>query len=182
MSEGELLQIEKSRKLDISEDIYFEIIRKKTATLIASCAAAGSKSAGADDATVSKMKQFGESLGIAFQIKDDLFDFNPNGNTGKPIGNDIKERKMTLPLIYSLKNCTTNNKRKILSIIKKKKKKPGKIKEVFDFVETNNGIAYSTKMMNEYKDKAMVILNTFPDSEAKNALIKLVDYTIMRNK
>lgn len=182
MSEGELLQIEKSRKLDISEDVYFEIIRKKTATLIAACAATGSKSTGADDATVQNLKKFGEYLGIAFQIKDDLFDYNLNGDVGKPIGNDLKEKKMTLPLIYSLNNCNKSEKRAIFKIIKSKNKKSSKIKEVQQFVKEKGGIDYTRQKMNEYKDKALEILYSFQDNEAKKSLLEFVTYTIERNK
>ncbi|NOZ45261.1 MAG: polyprenyl synthetase family protein [Chlorobi bacterium] len=182
MSEGELLQIEKSRKLDISEEVYFDIIRKKTATLIASCAATGSASTGADKEIVQKLKKFGEYLGIAFQIKDDLFDYDLNGDVGKPIGNDLKERKMTLPLIYSLTNSNHRQRQNILKIVKSKSKKPAKIKEVQKFVKEMGGIDYTIKNMHEYKDKALSILDEFPDNEAKTSLLEFVKYTIDRNK
>ncbi len=182
MSEGELLQIEKSRKLDISEDVYFDIIRKKTATLIAACAATGSKSTGADKHTVENLKKFGEYLGIAFQIKDDLFDYNVNSDVGKPIANDLKERKMTLPLIYSLAKSNGSEKRAIIRIIKSKNKRPGKIREVQEFVKNKGGIKYTINRMNEYKNKALEILNKFADNEAKKSLLEFVSYTIERDK
>jgi octaprenyl-diphosphate synthase len=182
MSEGELLQIEKSRKLDISEEVYFSIIRKKTAALIASCAATGSRSAGASDDIVNQLKSFGENLGIAFQMKDDLFDYNLNGEAGKPIGNDIKEKKMTLPLIYALRNSGSSDKSTILKIIRSKNKKPSKIKEVQRFVREKGGIDYTKETMNIYKEKALAILSSFADNEAKKSLTDLVNYTIERNK
>ena len=182
MSEGELLQIEKSRKLDITEEIYFEIIRKKTAALISSCAAIGARSVGADDKTVEKMRLFGENLGIAFQIKDDIFDYQNNNKIGKPTGNDLKEQKLTLPVIYALENSTNSEKRKIINIIKNHNKETKKVREVIAFAVENNGLEYSTQKMNEYKNKAIEILKEFPDSEAKESLIKLSEFVTERNK
>ena len=182
MSEGELLQIEKSRKLDITEEIYFEIIRKKTASLISSCAAIGAKSVGADNKTVERLSLFGENLGIAFQIKDDIFDYQNNNKIGKPTGNDLKEQKLTLPVIYALEKATNSEKRKIISIIKNHNKEPKKVKQVIDFAIKNNGLEYSIKKMIDYKNKAIQILNEFPDNEAKTALINLSEFVAERKK
>ena len=182
MSEGELLQIEKSRKLNINEETYFEIIRKKTASLISSCAAIGAKSVGADSETVEKLSLFGENLGIAFQIKDDIFDYQNNKIIGKPTGNDLKEQKLTLPVIYALEKATNSEKRKIISIIKNHNKEPKKVKQVIDFAIKNNGLEYSTKKMIDYKNKAIQILNEFPDNEAKTALINLSEFVTERKK
>jgi len=182
MAEGELLQIEKARKLNTDEDIYFEIIRKKTATLLASCTAAGTKSTGASDEVVEKMQKFGENIGIAFQIKDDLFDYQKKNLTGKPSGNDIQEKKITLPLLYSLNNAKNGDYKRITKLIKKHNKKPKTIKTVIDFVNETGGIEYAEKKMNEYKEKSLNILSEFPDCEAKTALIELVKFTIERNK
>ncbi len=182
MSEGELLQIEKARKLDIDEEIYFEIIKKKTATLIASCTAAGAYSIGAEPETIESMKQFGELVGIAFQIKDDLFDYQKKSIIGKPTGNDIQEKKMTLPLIYVLNNAPNAEKRRIITIVKRHNTDKKKVNEVIDYVIDNGGIDYATKKMIEYKEKALEILAQFPDNEAKTALLELVDYVISRKK
>ncbi|MFA8433882.1 MAG: polyprenyl synthetase family protein [Marinifilaceae bacterium] len=182
MSEGELLQIEKSRKLDITEEVYFEIIHKKTASLIASCTWQGALSAGADEATCLKMKRFGEYLGIAFQIKDDLFDYEKQGDIGKPTGNDIKEKKMTLPLIAVLKNVTPSDRRWMLRIVKKHNKNSEKVNELIQFVKDKGGLEYTRQKMIEYKEKAMAILQDFPDSETKLALETMVEYTISRSK
>jgi octaprenyl-diphosphate synthase len=182
MVEGELHQIEKSRKLDITEDTYFEIIYKKTASLIASCTATGAKSVNADEEAVNDMKLFGKYAGIAFQIKDDLFDYQKTNITGKPTGNDIKEKKMTLPLIYALHNSENSEKRRILKIIKHYNSNAGKVKDVIDFVKEKGGLDYSRNKMNEYKDKALAILEKYPDSEAKEALTSLVNYIVIRKK
>jgi len=182
MSEGELLQIQKSRKLNITEEEYFEIIRKKTAALIAACCASGTKSVIDDPETISKMKQFGEYIGIAFQIRDDLFDYEKNGLLGKPTGNDIKEKKLTLPLIHALKNTNPAQRRKILRIIRHHNKKSARVNEVIRFVRDNNGMEYSKEKMNEYKNKALDVLNIFPESEAKSSLQKLALYTASRVK
>ncbi len=183
MSEGELLQIEKARRLDITEDIYFDIIRQKTATLIAACCAAGASSAKASADDVAKMRLFGEYTGIAFQIKDDLFDYGSDGESiGKPTGIDIKEKKMTLPLIYALNQATYFEKRRIISIIKKHNQNTKKVKEVIDFVIASGGLEYAHKAMLEYKNKALAILKEFEQNEANIALSNLVIYTTERTK
>ena len=182
MSEGELLQIEKARKLDISEAIYFEIIRKKTATLIAACCAAGVASLTDDKNTINQFLEFGINTGIAFQIKDDLFDFGDDTSIGKPTGIDIKEKKMTLPLIYALNNCTWLEKRKIINIIKNHSDDPKKVAEVVAFVHQKGGIDYAEKIMQQYKIKALSYLDTVKDSPSKQSLIQLVNYSIERKK
>jgi octaprenyl-diphosphate synthase len=179
MSEGELLQMEKSRRLDIDEATYFEIIRKKTASLIASCCAVGAGSIGASDDVVAKMKSFGEKIGMAFQIKDDLFDYGEI-EIGKPVGIDIKEKKMTLPLIYALAKSGWIEKRKIISIVKNESDKPKKVKEVIEYVKKSGGIEYAIQVMNRYHAEAVEILNTFPDSNYKTSLFQLVQFTIDR--
>lgn len=182
MSEGELLQIEKARKLDISEDIYFEIIRKKTATLIAACCAAGVASLTDDKKVIDQFLDFGINTGIAFQIKDDLFDFGDDTSIGKPTGIDIKEKKMTLPLIYALNNCTWLEKRKIINIIKNHNDDPKKVAEVVSFVHQKGGIEYAETIMQQYKIKALACLETVKDSPSKQSLIQLVNYSIERKK
>lgn len=182
MSEGELLQIEKARRLDIDEGIYFEIIRKKTASLIASCCAAGAASAGASKEMVERMHQFGEYVGIAFQIKDDLFDYQENKSMGKPNGIDIKEQKMTLPLIYMLNNSSFMEKRKIVNIVKNHNNNPEKVSRVIAKVNGSGGIEYAYKKMLEYQQKAFEILYQFPESPMRNSLENLVIYTTERNK
>ncbi len=182
MSEGELLQIEKARKLDVDEAIYFEIIRKKTASLIASCCASGAASVGADKETISRMKAFGEKVGIAFQIKDDLFDYERSNKTGKPNGIDIKEQKMTLPLIYLLSKSGRADKRKVVNIVKNHNTNPEKVGQVIDMVKQGGGIEYARQKMKEYHDEALGILDSFPDSPSKEALRELVSYTIERKK
>ena len=182
MSEGELLQIQKSRKLNITEDEYFEIIRKKTAALIAACCASGTKSVTDNPEVINKMKQFGEYIGIAFQIRDDLFDYEKNGLLGKPTGNDIKEKKLTLPLIHALKNTNPAQRSKILRLVKHHNKKTSRVNEVIRFVRDNKGMEYSKEKMNEYKNKALDILNEFPESEARSSLQKLALYTASRIK
>lgn len=182
MSEGELLQIEKARKLDVDEEIYFEIIRKKTASLIASCCASGAASAGASAEIVQKMKTFGEKVGIAFQIKDDLFDYESSNKTGKPNGIDIKEQKMTLPLIYLLNNASRSEKRKIVNIVKNHNTDAEKVGYVINTANHSGGIEYARKKMSEYHTASLEILDEFPDSEIKTALKDLVDFTIERKK
>lgn len=183
MSEGELLQIEKARKLDITENIYYDIIRQKTATLIASCCASGANSVGLDKETVEKMRLFGEYTGIAFQIKDDLFDYGSDGDKiGKPTGIDIKEKKMTLPLIYALNNATSSEKRKMIRIVKKHNENKKKVREVINFVIETGGIEYAQAAMHKYKDKALDILKEFEQNEANKALAELVIYTTERTK
>lgn len=182
MSEGELLQLEKSRKLNITEEVYFDIIYKKTASLIASCTELGAISASATEENQQKLKLFGEYLGIAFQMKDDLFDYEKQGSIGKPTGNDIKEKKLTLPLIYVLRNISDKDRRWALKIIRKHNKDKVKVNELIAFVKDKGGIEYTSQKMIEYKQKAMDILHEFPTSEAREALINLVNYTISRNK
>ena len=182
MSEGELLQIEKARKLDISEEIYFEIITKKTATLIAACCAAGVASISNDEKLIQQFKDFGINTGIAFQIKDDLFDFGDDTSIGKPTGIDIKEKKMTLPLIYALNNSTWLEKRKIINIIKNHNDDPKKVAEVISFVINKGGIQYAEKIMHDYKSKALALLEPLSDSPSKQSLIQLVNYSIERKK
>jgi len=181
MSEGELLQIEKSKRLDISEAVYFNIIRKKTATLLASCAAAGAKSAGSDTETVLKLKSFGENLGIAFQIKDDILDYNGT-KTGKKVGNDIKEKKITLPLLFSLKQAENKEKKKIIRLLRQKNKTDKTIREIFDFVDQYNGIAYATKRMNEFVDKAIAQIDDFKHLPIYKNLLDFVYFVVKRNK
>ncbi len=180
MSEGELLQIEKARKLDIQEDIYFEIIRKKTASLIASCCAAGASSAGADNNLVKKMHKFGELTGIAFQIKDDLFDYNKTFDTGKPTGIDIKEKKMTLPLIYTLNNSSWSEKRKIINTVKNHSQDKEQVMNLMQKVRESGGIEYAEKLMLQYRDKALSMLDDMPDSPALTSLRNLVLFTTER--
>lgn len=182
MSEGELLQIEKARRLDIEEDIYFEIIRKKTASLIASCCAAGAESVGASTETVKKMHQIGEFVGIAFQIKDDLFDYTESSSIGKPNGIDIKEQKMTLPLIYMLNNSGVSEKRKVINVVKKHNNNPNKVGQVIEKVNHSGGIEYATNKMLEYQQKAFDLLYEFPDSPMRKSFELLVRYTVERNK
>lgn len=180
MSEGELLQIEKARKLDINETVYYEIIRKKTASLIASCCACGAASVTSDPGMIEKMRAFGEAVGIAFQIKDDLFDYGDGSNIGKPTGIDIKEKKMTLPLIYALSKASYFEKRKIISIVKNNNNDPKKVAEVIDFVIKSGGIQYAEEKMNDYKKKALEILSGFNDSASRTSLAELVKYTTER--
>ena len=179
MSEGELLQIEKARKLDITEEVYFDIIRKKTATLIAACCGIGAASVGANKDTVQQMRKFGEYIGMAFQIKDDLFDYY-DGKIGKPTGIDIKEKKMTLPLIYTLNTCSSKEKSWLINSIKKHNRDKKRVKEVIAFVKENGGIEYTTTKMNDYKNKAIAILENFPSSEYKTSLIRMIDYVVER--
>ena len=182
MAEGELLQIEKARRLDIKEDIYFEIIKKKTASLIASCCAAGAESVGANADTVKKMHRIGEYVGIAFQIKDDLFDYMDSKSIGKPNGIDIKEQKMTLPLIYMLNNIDYQEKRKVIKVIKKHNNNPVKVNQVIGKVNNSGGIEYATKKMKEYQQKAFDLLYEFPESPMRKSFEQLVTYTVERNK
>lgn len=181
MSEGELLQIEKVRRMDISEEVYYEVIRQKTASLIASCCAAGASSAGADDDIVKLMHSFGEKIGIAFQIKDDLFDFGVD-DVGKPKGIDIKEKKVTLPLIYALNKAPKSEKKKMINLVKNHQDDPLKINQIIDFVKQSGGLAYAEEQMMQYQAKAFEILNTFPASESKTSLEQLVKYTTERKK
>jgi octaprenyl-diphosphate synthase len=182
MSEGELLQIEKARRLDISEDIYFEIIRKKTASLISSCCACGAASVGTSNEMTAQMKQFGEYVGISFQIKDDLFDFESGNRTGKPNGIDIKEQKMTLPLIYMLSQLAPGEKRRTIRVIKNHHDNPARVAEIIDQVNHSGGISYARTRMLEYRQKALDMLQSMPDNEARKSLEKLVIYTTERNR
>lgn len=180
MSEGELLQIEKSRNLNLKEEVYYEIIKGKTASLLASACAAGASSTINDETLIEKMRLFGEKTGMAFQIKDDLFDYS-NKNVGKPTGNDIREKKLTLPIIYTLNNCSSSVKKEIIYIVKNKNKDKAKVNYIIDQVTKHNGIDYATKKMNEFRDEALDILHSFPESDVRNALEELVRYTTDRN-
>lgn len=181
MSEGELLQIEKARRLDIDEKVYYEVIRQKTASLIASCCACGAASAGADAATVEKMRLFGEKVGIAFQIKDDLFDFGTD-DIGKPLGIDIKEKKITLPLIYALNKATESEKRRIINLVKNHNDDSAKVSEIIDFVRNSGGMDYANSQMLNYQQEAFDILNELPDHSSRSALEQLVRFTTERKK
>jgi octaprenyl-diphosphate synthase len=182
MSEGELLQIEKARKLDVEEDIYYEIIRKKTASLIASCCACGAYSARGDKSVTRQMKFFGEKVGMAFQIKDDLFDYQKANNTGKPTGIDIRDKKMTLPLIYLLNNSDRSGKRQIINTIKNHNTDPDKVSELIKKVIDAGGINYARDKMLKYREEALSILNTLPESPARKSMADLVIYTTERDK
>ncbi len=182
ISEGELLQIQKTRKLNITEEEYFDIIRKKTATLIAACTACGARAAGQSPEEVERMKTFGEKVGIAFQIKDDLFDYQRGSLTGKPAGNDIQEKKLTLPLIHALREADGAERKKILSLVRGNRGNSRKVQEVIAFVRQNGGIDYATSVMNRYKQEALNLIGDIPESDAKASLIGLVEYTIARNK
>lgn len=182
MSEGELLQLQKARKLNITEDVYFDIIRMKTASLLAACTACGTASVTSDPEQIKLMKDLGENIGIAFQIRDDMFDYLDNGKTGKSSGNDIKEKKITLPLIHALEKTSARRKKQILSIIKSKKKSSKQVKEVIDFVTENGGTEYAANMMDKYRDKAFAILDTFRDSDYKTSMREFITYTTSRAK
>lgn len=179
MSEGELLQMEKARQLDIDESIYYDIIRQKTASLIASCCAVGASSVAASEEVVTRMQLFGEKVGMAFQIKDDLFDYGED-EIGKPLGIDIKEKKMTLPLIHALSKAGWLEKRKIISIVKNESEKPKKVKEVIEFVKKSGGIEYAKNAMNRYYAEALDLLKELPDTAYRNSLTELVKFTIER--
>ena len=180
MSEGELQQMQESRKLAITEEKYFEIIRKKTATLISSCAASGAKSVQAPDHIVQQMAQFGEYIGIAFQIKDDLLDYQEINLSGKPSGNDIKEKRITLPLIFALQNANILERRKILSLVNKRNSNSETLHEIIAFIVSKGGFDYSIQKMNEYREKSLVILDSFPDSPSKNSLREFAYFTTNR--
>jgi octaprenyl-diphosphate synthase len=181
MSEGELLQIEKARRLDIDEAIYYEIIRKKTATLIASCCALGAKSMIDDEIEVENIRKFGELIGMAFQIKDDLFDYSEEA-IGKPTGIDIKEQKMTLPLIYVLNNCSNKEKSWVINSIKNHNKDKKRVKEVIAFVIEKNGLSYAEQKMVAFQNEALALLENYPTSVYKEALVLMVNYVIDRKK
>jgi octaprenyl-diphosphate synthase len=181
MSEGELLQIEKARRLDITEDVYFEVIRQKTASLIAACCEAGAVSVDREDMAPT-MQKFGELVGLAFQIKDDIFDYGTPGNIGKPTGLDIRERKMTLPLIYALNNSSKAIKSELINIVKNHNEDPKHVNRAIELVIAQGGIEYAHKKMMELKDEALSLLKDVPDSEAKRSIIALVEYTTQREK
>ena len=181
MSEGELLQIEKARRLDITEDIYYEIIRQKTATLIAACCSLGAKSVSDDEVQVENMRKFGELIGMAFQIKDDLFDYTDEA-IGKPTGIDIKEQKMTLPLIYALNHCTNKEKSWCINSIKNHNKDKKRVKEVIQFVKDKNGLAYAEQKMVEFQKEALILIQDYPESVYKDSLILMVNYVMERKK
>nr|WP_153927881.1 polyprenyl synthetase family protein [Riemerella anatipestifer] len=180
MSEGELLQLEKARKLDITEEVYYEIIRQKTATLIAACCEIGVLSNGVDETMAKKMRDFGTYTGMAFQIKDDLFDYLSKNIIGKPVGIDIKEQKMTLPLIYTLKSANEKDRKYYFDTIKRHNHNPKRVKELIDFVKQSGGLDYAMGVMKDFQQKAKDILEEFPDSEAKTSLNLMLDYVIER--
>ncbi len=181
MSEGELLQMEKARRLDIKEDIYYDIIRAKTASLIAASCSAGTASTCKDDEIIEKMRLFGEKIGMAFQIRDDLFDFGTD-DVGKPLGIDIKEKKMTLPLIYALENASSSDKKKIINIIKRYNDKKDKVEEVIHFVRKSGGLEYAHKIMMKFRAEAFEILHTMNDCPARDSLEQLVIFVTERKK
>ena len=181
MSEGELLQIEKARRLDITEEIYFDIIRQKTASLLATVCESAAVSVDRED-QAENMRSFGELVGLAFQIKDDIFDYGSPGNIGKPTGLDIRERKMTLPLIHTLNVCDKTTKKELINIVKNHNEETKYVKRAVELVIQNGGIAYAHKRMMELKEEALTFLEKIPESEAKIALIGLVEYTTQREK
>ena len=181
MSEGELLQIEKARQLDITEDIYYDIIRQKTATLIAACCSLGAASVKPSSPDVDEMRRFGELIGMAFQIKDDLFDYGDEA-IGKPTGIDIKEQKMTLPLIHVLNSCSKKEKKWLINSIKNHNKDKKRVKEVIAFVKQNNGLEYAVGKMKSFQNEALQLLKTYPESQYKSALQLMVNYVIDRKK
>lgn len=181
MSEGELLQIEKARRLDITEEVYFDVIRQKTASLIATCCESGAVAVDREDMAPS-MRKFGELVGLAFQVKDDIFDYGTPGNIGKPTGIDIRERKMTLPLIYTLNTAPIEVKKELINIVKNHNENPKKVQRAIELVHQHGGIAYAHKKMMELKEEAMNMLKDIPDSEAKRSIIGLVEYTTLREK
>jgi octaprenyl-diphosphate synthase len=180
MSEGELLQLEKARKLDITEEVYYEIIRQKTATLIAACCEIGVLSNNADEALAKKMMDFGTYTGMAFQIKDDLFDYLTSNVIGKPVGIDIKEQKMTLPLIFTLRMADEKDRKYYFNTIKRYNNDQKRVKELISFVKTSGGLDYAISVMKDFQQKAKDILNEFPDSEARKSLHIMLDYVIER--
>jgi octaprenyl-diphosphate synthase len=180
MSEGELLQLEKSRNLNLKEAVYYEIIKGKTASLLAAACAAGAYTTFKDDTAVAQMKRFGELVGMAFQIKDDLFDYGTL-DVGKPTGNDIKEKKLTLPLIYTLNHCDAATRKKLIYIVKNENTDKDKVRFILDEVVKSGGIQYATDKMNQFRDEALAILHHFPQSDVSAALEELVRYTTDRN-
>ncbi len=181
MSEGELLQIEKARRLDITEEVYFDVIRQKTASLIATCCESGAVAVEREDMAPT-MRKFGELVGLAFQVKDDIFDYGTPGNIGKPTGIDIRERKMTLPLIYTLNTAPIEVKKELINIVKNHNENPKKVKRAIELVHEHGGIVYAHKKMMELKNEALSMLADIPDSEAKRSIIGLVEYTTLREK
>lgn len=185
MAEGELLQIEKARRLNIDEPVYFDIIRMKTASLIASCTESGATSAGASPEDIEKLRLFGEHVGMAFQIKDDLFDYGSDGhggNIGKPKGIDLQEKKMTLPLIYTLNRASWNERRKLINVVKRHNTSPQHVKWLMGFVRESGGIAYAEQTMQRYTQDARDLLNSFPEGDARQSLDDLVAFTVERTK
>jgi octaprenyl-diphosphate synthase len=180
MSEGELLQLEKARRLDVNEQVYYEIIRQKTASLIASCCAVGAQSSGAGEEIIERMRLFGELVGQAFQIKDDLFDFEKNLNTGKPAGIDIKDSKMTLPLIHALGSASASEKRRIIGLIKGSRQKPEDVATVIKFVSESGGLKYASEAMNRFRNQALDILKEFSPGVYRQSLEQLVVFTTER--
>jgi octaprenyl-diphosphate synthase len=182
MAEGELLQLQKARKLNIKEEDYYKIIISKTAALLSACTACGARSVSEDTEIIQLMKDFGENIGIAFQIRDDILDYEGTGLTGKTVGNDIKEKKITLPLIHALEQSANSKKRHITNIVKNKKKTKAEINEVISFVMDYGGLEYAELKMNQYRDKALAILDSYSDSEVKESLKSFVFYTTSRIK
>ena len=182
MSEGELMQIEKTRKLNITEDEYFEIIKKKTAALISACCESGASSSNTSDENIKTMRDFGEKVGIAFQIKDDLFDYTQSTLIGKPTGLDIREKKMTLPLIYTLNKVNKNDKKFIINTIKNDSKNPKKVEQIIMLVKKNKGLEFAESKMNHYFNQSINLLENFENNEAKQSLTQLVEYVIKRKK
>jgi octaprenyl-diphosphate synthase len=182
MAEGELLQLQKARKLNIKEEDYYKIIISKTAALLSACTACGARSVSEDTETIQLMKDFGENIGIAFQIRDDILDYEGTGLTGKTVGNDIKEKKITLPLIHALEQSANSKKRHIINIVKRRKKTRTEIGEVISFVMDYGGLEYAEIKMNQYRDKALAILDSYPESEVKESLREFVHYTTSRKK
>ena len=181
MSEGELLQIEKARRLDIDEEVYFQVIRQKTASLIAAACSAGAASIYDDPVLIEKMRLFGEKIGVAFQIRDDLFDYGDE-DVGKPLGIDIKEKKMTLPLIHALQTTDAGTRKRIIRTIKRHHNKPERVREVIEFVRNSGGLSYARAAMLRYRDEAFQILYEFPQNDARDALENLVNYVVKRKK
>jgi octaprenyl-diphosphate synthase len=181
MSEGELLQMEKARHLDITEDVYYDIIRQKTASLISSCCGVGAASAKANPEVIQKMKMIGQQIGMAFQIKDDLFDYGED-EIGKPVGIDIKEKKLTLPLIHALSKATWLEKRRIINIVKNENEKADKVKEVIAFVKSSGGMEYARQAMDRFYNQSLESIKEFPESDYRTSLMQLVQFTIERSK
>ena len=181
MSEGELLQIEKARTLDITEEVYYDIIRQKTATLIAACCSLGAASVKPNSNDIEILRKFGELIGMAFQIKDDLFDYGTR-KIGKPTGIDIKEQKMTLPLIYTINNCTTKERNWIVNSIKRHNKDQRRVKDLIELVKNKGGLDYAVQKMKYFQSEALKLIKNYPESHYKDALVMMVNYVIERNK